>query len=161
MTPLEKGYVLAEEEGQAVWFLAFLETIKASSEQTQNAYSLHISTVPVGHGPALHIHHHQDEAFYVLDGRVSVRCGEQTWNGSTGAFFFLPRGIPHTFKVEGDTPLKMLVIASPGGTYGFDHFMQEMGIPALAHSMPPAEPINKEKLQQLATKYGIEFIEAI
>ena len=161
MTPLEKGYALTQEDGQAVWFLGLLETIKASSEQTQNAYSLHLSIIPSGHEPPPHIHHHQDEAFYVLAGRVSVRCGEQTWNGSTGAFFFLPRGIPHTFKVEEDTPLKMLVIASPGGTYGFDHFMQEMGTPALAHSTPPAEPADKEKLHQLATKYAIEFVELL
>ncbi|MBO0792484.1 MAG: cupin domain-containing protein [Ktedonobacteraceae bacterium] len=159
MTEKERGYALADQEGQAIWLGGSLETMKAKSEQTHHAYGLHVVVTPPGAEPPAHIHRHQDEAFYVLEGAVSVRCGEQVWHGETGTFVFLPKGVPHAYKVEGTTPLKMLVITSPGGPLDFEQFVEEMGEPAQTRSLPTPKPLDIDKMQRLATKYGIEFVE--
>jgi quercetin dioxygenase-like cupin family protein len=54
---------------------------------------------PAGFGPPPHLHHREDEAFYVLEGQMTVTCGEQTWTATPGSFVLLPRGIPHAFTV--------------------------------------------------------------
>ncbi|GHO79494.1 hypothetical protein KSD_72650 [Ktedonobacter sp. SOSP1-85] len=99
----------------------------------------------------------QDEAFYVLEGEISVRCGEQAWRGETGTSVFLPQGVPHAYKVEGNTPLKIPVITSPGGTLSFDRFVEEMGTLTQTRILPVPSAPDMEKLQRLVTKYDIEF----
>jgi quercetin dioxygenase-like cupin family protein len=134
-----------------------LATIKATSEQTHNAFALQEQVVAPGLEPPPHSHQ-QDEAFYVLEGAMTVSCGDQIWQASAGSFAFLPRGIVHAYKIEGTTPVKVLVITSPGGPLGFEHFVEEMGEPAKALTLPPAEPPDMAKLQTLAATYGIEVV---
>jgi mannose-6-phosphate isomerase-like protein (cupin superfamily) len=159
MTQPRQGYALTDQEGQAIWFFGTLSTLKATSEQTQQAYSLHVDVIPPGAEPPAHLHRHQDEAFFVLDGAISVHCGNQTWRGSAGTFIFLPQSVPHAFRVEGNRPVTMLVINSPGGVQGFEHFVEEMGTPAQAFTLPATSAPDLEKLHRLAAKYDIEFVE--
>jgi cupin domain len=53
-----------------------------------------------GFGPPLHIHHREDEAFYLLDGAMQVVCGEDRWEAGPGSLVMLPRGVPHAFVVS-------------------------------------------------------------
>src|ERR671929_168065 len=76
---------------------------------------------------ALHIHHREDEAFWLLEGRLTVRCGDSTFTAEPGSFTLLPRGVPHTFLVEGDTPARLLSICTPGG---FERYFAAAGRPA-------------------------------
>jgi mannose-6-phosphate isomerase-like protein (cupin superfamily) len=69
MLPSNNGYILPSGEGESFWFLSVLATIKASSEQTHNAFALQEQVIVPGHEPASHVHHQQDKAFYVLEGR--------------------------------------------------------------------------------------------
>lgn len=151
-------YVLPEEGGEAIWFLGLLATIKATGEQTQNAYGLQEHVLAPGREPPPHIHHAQDEAFYILEGTAMIMCGDRTWRVSAGSFVFLPKGIVHGFKIEGEALLKMLVITSPGGTAEFESFVQEMGEPAQERVLPPAAPPDLEKLLTLSKKYDIELM---
>jgi len=57
--------------------------------------------VAPGASPPLHIHRREEEAFWVLEGRVRFRCGERDILAGPGSFLSLPRDIPHTFIVEG------------------------------------------------------------
>ena len=157
MTQREHGYVLTEQEGDPIWFLGNLSTMKAKSDQTQNAYGMYVALIAPESGPPPHLHYHQDEAFFVLDGEAHVRCGEQPWHASKGAFVFLPQGIPHTYKA-GNTPLKMVVITSPGGPLGFEYFVEAMGEPAQTRTLPAPKAPDRAKLQRLAAQYDIEFV---
>jgi mannose-6-phosphate isomerase-like protein (cupin superfamily) len=65
-------------------------------------------------GPTPHVHHHEDESFYVLDGRVTVRCGGNIFEAGSQSFVFLPRRVPHAFISVGG-PVTLLLIAVPGG----------------------------------------------
>ena len=158
MLPSNNGYILPSGEGESFWFLGVLAMIKASSEQTHNAFALQEQIIPPGHEPASHVHYQQDKAFYVLEGAITIHCGDQIWSAPAGSFAFMPRGIYHSFKVESATPVKMLVITSPGGPAGFEHFVEAMGEPARELVPPPLKPPDRAKLQALATEYQLEFV---
>ena len=67
-----------------------------------------------GGGPPLHIHDHKHESFYVLEGELSVICGDDQFEVRTGSFVFMPRGRAHRFwSTHGSA--RVLLIAVPGG----------------------------------------------
>ena len=73
--------------------------------------------------PSLHIHRVTDEAFYVLEGTFGFRVGEETVEGSAGAFVFAPKGIVHAFWNQGPSPARMLLMMSPPG---FVRYLEEL-----------------------------------
>ena len=85
-----------------------------------------------GFGPPLHVHGREDEAFYILDGQISVECGAKRFTAGPGDFTFLPRGIPHTFLVTRG-PVRGLQIAAPAG---FEEYIAEAGSPAQRPGLP-------------------------
>lgn len=147
-------YIFAENEGKAVWFLGTLQTFKATGDVTANAFTLVECLMPPGFTPGPHIHHEEDEAFYILDGEITVTAGGQTWTARPRSFVFLPRGIEHVFVVGESAPARILQITHPSG---FEHFSAEMGEPAQAPVIPPPQQPDLQKLAQLAEKYKIEM----
>ncbi len=73
-------------------------------------------------GPPQHTHRSEDEAFYVLEGIVNIKRGEETVQATTGAYVLVPKGTNHTFWNAGSTPAKLLAIFSP---VGFEHYFIE------------------------------------
>lgn len=137
------------EEGQVLNVLGELITVKLSGEQTNGEYAiLHEISPPQG-GPPLHIHHREDEAFYVLEGEYEVICGEETVRAVPGSFLFAPRDIPHTFRNISAGPSKVLVIVSPAG---LEKFFEELS------QLPQDGPPDIEKVIEIARRYEIEFI---
>ncbi len=149
-------YTLAPGEGRAVWFLDTLVTVKVDAAHTAGAYAVVEFLLPPSFNPPPHIHHRDDEAFYILEGELSGFCGEQTWRGGPGGFVFLPRGLPHTFRVEGDAPARLLTV---GNGSGFERFVAEAGVPAEAPTLPPpAGPDAIGRMLATAPKYAIEIL---
>src|SRR4051794_29272206 len=68
-------------------------------------------------GPALHIHSNAPEAYYVLDGSYSIRCGNREYQAHPGDFVFIPKGISYNYQ-PGPQGGKVLVI-SPAGLEGY------------------------------------------
>lgn len=77
--PSTGGYHLGPGEGEPTWFLDTLMIVKAGTEQTGGAFTLLEWSAPRGFGPPSHVHHREDEVFYILDGSMDVVCGEQRW----------------------------------------------------------------------------------
>lgn len=113
-----RPYSLAAGAGEAIWYVNNRATILATAAQTGGAFGLVHMEVAIGHGPPLHIHRAQDEAFWILEGQLTVRCGDEEFAAGPGAFVYTPRGVPHTFRLEGDAPAKLLVLLTPGGGRG-------------------------------------------
>ena len=61
----------------------------------------------------LHVHHSGDEAWYVLEGTLGVRLGDETVTVAAGASVIAKRGTPHTFWNAGTTPCRYIVVMSP------------------------------------------------
>ena len=148
------SYVLTREEGKSIWFLGTLMTVKAGAEATENAFTLIEQILPPGFAPPPHLHHVEEEGFYILEGRLIVTCGDRTWPAEPGTFVFLPRGIAHTFRVDGPTTARILQITAPGG---FERFAEEVGEPAQSLTLPPPGPPDLQKLLTAAAKYNIEI----
>jgi mannose-6-phosphate isomerase-like protein (cupin superfamily) len=62
----------------------------------------------------LHVHHSDDEAWYVLEGTMGFRVGDRTVEASAGSAVFVPRGVPHTFSNARSEPARYLLIMSAG-----------------------------------------------
>ena len=149
------GYALAQGDGEGLWFFNGLLTVKAGGPDTRDAFTLIEAELPAGQGPPPHIHHREDEGFYVLEGELSITCGEQTWTAGPGSFSMLPRGVPHSFTVSAAGNVRMLQISSPAQ---FERFAAEMGEPARTRSMPEPAEIDVAKLLSIVPEYGIEML---
>jgi quercetin dioxygenase-like cupin family protein len=104
-----------------------LYSFKTTSEETGGAHALLEMTVNPGSGTPPHIHHAEDEMFYVLEGELSLWCGEEKIIGRPGSFVAIPKGTTHRWANESNTPAKSLVFLVPGG---FDKFLIKIGTPA-------------------------------
>jgi mannose-6-phosphate isomerase-like protein (cupin superfamily) len=154
-SPTHEQYFLAKDAGDAYWFLGTLMTVKAGGDATNQGFTIIEQILPPGFAPPPHIHHVEEEAFYLLEGEITVTCGERTWKVTPGAFVLLPHGIAHGFKVEGDIPAKLLQITSPAG---FEHFAAEIGEPTQTLTLPPPSAPDIAKLLEVAPKYKMELL---
>jgi mannose-6-phosphate isomerase-like protein (cupin superfamily) len=144
------GYALANGDGQHIWFLGTLMSVKAGTEQTRGGFTLIEQISPPNFAAPAHVHEDEDEAFYVLEGRLQVTCGEQVWTVEQGGFVMLPRGIPHAFSVLSDPGARLLQITSPAD---FEQFAAEAGEPARDAVLPPPTPPNVDKLFAAMTRH--------
>jgi quercetin dioxygenase-like cupin family protein len=148
-------FVLKAGEGVSVWSLGGRFTVKVASEDAKNRFSLVETLAFQSTEPPRHIHHREDEAWYVLDGKMTFYVGDEVLEASSGCFVFAPMGIPHTFTVDVE-PTRVLVFASPAG---FEHFALELGEPAMDDTQPPDLTVPPaEVLGPVAERYGIEVV---
>jgi mannose-6-phosphate isomerase-like protein (cupin superfamily) len=142
-------------EGDAYWFLRNRMTVKATAADTNGAFGLVETLLAPGFSPPLHVHHGEDESFYLLEGALALRCGERRFRAEAGAFIFLPRGVAHSFFVEGDVPARMLTLHTPGGGEGF---FVEAGRRAETDGLPPPGPMDVAALQRVGRNYDADII---
>ena len=129
------GYVLHAGEG-----VGGAADVKASRASTGGALTL-IESKTDGGAPR-HVHQREDEFFYVVEGTITVECGEETWEAGPRAFVFLTRGVPHAWDVVSDEAT-VLLLTVPAG---LEEFLGEYHTAA-----GPAR-------DDVAAKYGIEFL---
>jgi quercetin dioxygenase-like cupin family protein len=115
---------------------------------------------PPGGGPPPHVHHFEDESFYILQGTVTVQAAGQTFQASPGDFVHIPRGTVHSFRNDGRVNAKAVITVSPAGPAGLEKFFQESFYPATDPSATPP-PITEElmgRMMTAAAKNGLEFV---
>jgi quercetin dioxygenase-like cupin family protein len=153
---LTKPYRLAAGEGIAdVWWMTGRLTVKAGPDETGNAFSQFVVDDPRGSAPPLHVHHNEDEAFYVIDGEVTVLVGDERIDLHAGDYAFAPRGIRHTWIVRSERA-RMLVTISPSGT---EQLFVSLGTPVTG-SEPPTEPVipPMPEVVRLFAAHGVEIL---
>jgi mannose-6-phosphate isomerase-like protein (cupin superfamily) len=153
-TPVQP-YVLRSGEGEALWFLGNLATIKTAGTHTRGALTVVEFLNPAGFAPPVHRHLAEDEAFYILDGHARFRCGDETFDAGPGDFVLLPVNRPHTFLVGPDQPLRALQITTPAG---FEDFAAEVGRPATELRLPDPGPIDPAALGHAAGRHALELV---
>src|SRR5215472_4100636 len=149
---------LAASEEEVIWYLGTLFVVRASAQSTAGAFDLLEVVMPEGTSPPPHIHRREDEFVYVLDGRITFTCGEQTIQAERGAFVFLPRDVAHTFRVEGPGTAHTLNLCVPAG---LKDYFKEMGEPARERTLPPPQTLDLAKLRVVAARYGFEVLRPI
>src|SRR5918998_1697922 len=101
--------------GPTFWGPGDLYRFLVTGAESGGAYFAMEAVVPPGGGRPPHIHRNEDETFYVLEGRVSIRLGDETITAGAGDFVNVPRGVVHCFKNEGSATARMILTFTPAG----------------------------------------------
>ena len=123
-------------------------TFKVRGEATGGRVTAFENVVAPGEGPPLHRHANEDESWYVIDGRLRFRLGDEEHEAATGSYVYVPRGVPHAFVNSGDAPARILVSFTPSGIEAFfDRFAQL-----------PDGPVDPAAFRELGAPVGREVL---
>lgn len=152
--------VRRRDEGRATWFLNALMTTKADRAETGGAYCLMEHLLTAAANPPRHVHTHEEEAFYVLDGEIEFEVGHHRALATPGTFAFVPRGAAHSFRVLTDTARMLVIGSAPQGapSGGLHSFFEAVGTPAPAPILPVPQAPDEALLASAAAQHGIELI---
>jgi len=108
--------------------------------------------LPEGASPPAHVHADLDDSFYILEGRMVIRCGDDVWQAGSGSWVQFPAGLPHTFRVLGG-PARILMIHADDS---FLAAVRQIGRPAAGTDVPDAtQGPTMEELDRAFAAHGI------
>lgn len=141
------------------WAMGSLFEQVLSGEQSGGPLGVALVTQPPGVATPLHRHTKESEAFYVIDGAMTYRAGDETFTLGPGDFIWLPLGVPHAFRITGDVPARALALTTPGGLLGL---YDEVGIAASERRLPNGDgrPLPEEiaRWGEIGPRYGLEVV---
>lgn len=115
-------------------------------DEVGNAYALFEQTIPPGKGPPMHVHRHETEIFYIVEGEFELFIGDETVRAGAGAIMVGPRDIPHTFRNVGDKPGILHLTVIPGN---FGHYFIEV---------TDVADHNSDAIRKLLDKYEVSLV---
>lgn len=117
---MSQGFVVLPDQGRVLNLGNFQAVVLADAHQTAGELAvLQTQREPSGFGPPLHRHHDAAEAFFVLEGVYLMFIDDEQHLCPPGTFVYVPRGVPHTFKVSSEGPGKKLNLFTPAAMVGF------------------------------------------
>ena len=135
-----------DEEGEQMWFAGGgTFTWKATAAETGGAFLLLEDRMEGGKVTPLHLHPHEDEAIYVLEGELLVDMDGEQHRVLQGGFFLAPRGVPHAFLVVSETA-RVLALQTPGTG---EAFYRDAGEP-IGSAAEGSRPADMDRLRQVA-----------
>jgi quercetin dioxygenase-like cupin family protein len=139
-------------------FQGGLFKVHADCADTAGQFALlEVEGAPGGE-PPLHVHQNEDELFYVLEGTLKVFRGFEEIVLQPGQSGFLPRHVPHTFKIASKRA-RFLIYITPGG---FEGYFRDLGQRAKKIDDPQdaSELINVDvaEMIRIAGRYGVKFL---
>jgi mannose-6-phosphate isomerase-like protein (cupin superfamily) len=150
LAAMTEAFIVHADEGRRLDLGNFEAIVLASAAQTSGEFSLlRTQNEPPDFGPPLHIHHDAAEAFYVLSGTYLMYVEDRQERCSPGTFVYVPRGLPHTFRVVSSEPGQKLNLFAPAAMVGFFEQLAE------AEAKGEATP---ERLGAIATHSQMEII---
>ncbi len=121
-------------------------TVKADTHSTNGSFSLLEVHIGPLQGPPRHLHHREDEMWYILDGSFRFLADDELFEASTGSFMFVPRGTAHCFQNLEATTSRLLVMFTPSG---MERFFEE-------HAQLPAGPVDPDRYREIAERSWME-----
>jgi quercetin dioxygenase-like cupin family protein len=142
-------FMLSPAAGRLVWLGGLGVHFKLYGQETGGAFSIVEHPIEPGTLVTPHVHQHEDEFSYVLEGEIGARVGDQEILATPGCYIIKPRGIPHAFWNAGAQPARLLEIISPAG---FEQYFLE-----LSGALRSDGTADREKIEQLASQYGLTY----
>jgi quercetin dioxygenase-like cupin family protein len=154
-----KPVAVRKNEGEARWWFGALAELKATAADTGGQMTIVEIAAPPGLEAPLHVHHRDDEGFWILEGEVTFEVGGTIIEAGAGDYVFGPRDIPHRYTV-GNDGCRMLFILVPGG---IEDVIRKTSEPARSRTLPPppeAEPdaADIERLKEIVAEHGYELL---
>lgn len=122
---------------EPVWYGNSLFEFLVPAEASGGAISIFRSTLAAGFSPPRHVHTREDEVFMVEAGAVTFWIDGRELAAGPGTTVYMPRGVPHTFRVGSDGAV-ILGVMTPGH---FESLFRELGVPAQNRALPPADTV--------------------
>lgn len=145
-----------ERRGEPLWFLHNLSRILIDGEASEDRFSLVDMTGAPGDMPPLHVHHEEDETFYVIDGELELHiAGREPVAVVPGGAAFAPRGVPHAYRVSSPDPTHWLVACT--GT-SFARLVRDISVPATTSTLPVDPQFGPEEIAVISARHGIEIL---
>lgn len=142
-----------------LWFLDTRVTVRVSYEDGTDGVSVLEHQAARGDSPPLHLHRNEDEIFHILGGELRFRVQDQDLRGRAGQTFLVPRGIPHTYRVESPAGARWLTVTAGKD---FERFVRAFSRPAEREGLPersgPPTPEQQEALASACRRHGIEIV---
>ena len=145
------------DESDPFWAVGSLFERLVAGEHTGGSLGAMIVTQRPGTATPMHVHTREAEAWFVLDGTVTYRAGTELTTLSSGDFIYLPKDVPHAFRVNGPRPVRYLALAFPGALLDL---YTEIGVPASARRLPDGglAAADVEAWNMLAPSYGLRVV---
>jgi len=117
---------------------------KLSGADTGGAFAIVEHPIETGRLVLRHVHTHEDEYTYVLEGTIGARVGDHEVAAvRPGSYLLKPRGLMHTFWNAGPRPARLLEVIVPAG---FETYFAEL-----------AGAEDSGRHSELAAKYGLAY----
>jgi quercetin dioxygenase-like cupin family protein len=154
-----RGVVTARSPGTgtATWAMGALFERLVGVGDTGGELAASLVTQPPGTASPLHVHTREAEAWFLLEGTLTYLAGPRTFRLAAGDFIYLPRDVPHAFRVTGPTPARFLGLALPGRLM---ELYDEVGVPASRHRLPDGgvTAADVARWMEVAPRYGIRVV---
>lgn len=156
----ENGVVMTEPgAGRATWAMSSLFEHLVEGGATDGRLGVALVTQPPGVATPLHRHTKEAEAFFLVEGRMSYQAGDDLFELYDGCFIYLPKDLPHAFRIRGDRPARILALTMPAGLL---QLYDEVGLPAAEHRLPydDGQPLEVEipRWLEVSPRYGLEVV---
>lgn len=115
------------------WYMGHLFTWLVKAEQTGGKFSILETTIRKGMEPPPHTHSRETETYYITDGVMEFKAGDDVFIAAAGDCIFLPVNVKHEFRLQTETA-KCIILIEPGG---FEAFFLEFSSPAEKLTLPP------------------------
>jgi quercetin dioxygenase-like cupin family protein len=144
------------DTGPAFWGPGDHYTFLVTGEESGGAYFAMEALVPPGGGPPPHLHTREDETFYLLEGEIEFRLGDDVVTAGPGDFVNVPRGTVHSFFNASTATARMILTFTPAG---MEHFFLETLDPAPngATEVPANTDDVAARYVEAAPRHGLEF----
>ena len=143
-----KAVIHRQGEGERYSAGSSVILIKATGDDTAGSFFLSETTIEPGFpGPPPHRHEHLHDMFYVLDGVLTMRLRDETYEIGAGTFVCVPPGVTHTFSNASDAPVRFLNFNTPAG---WENYMRDLGEAAKGGSLTP------EVIGRIASRYDFQ-----
>jgi hypothetical protein len=93
----------------------------------------------------LHLHHDDDEAWYVLSGRLRVRIGDDEFDVPSGAAVIGPHGVPHTFWNPDPARARYVIVMSSQTS-------------AMLDALHSGGRLSPREVREVFARYGCELL---
>jgi len=135
------------DAGERLSVIGDRQTIKLDGSHTHGAFALIEQNNEPGTSVPEHFHTQEDEIFYVLEGEMEFTVSKEKILAAPGTTVFLPKGVPHSFKVT-SKGARTLIMLQPAGT---EKMFREL------NALPPGAPDSKV-ISKICSKYGVHFV---
>ena len=131
--------------------------IKVTAAESNNSIVVADYVALPGSEPPRHVHSIEDEVFRINEGTVTFFRGDEIIHAEAGDIVFLPKNVPHHFKITSDL-VSGTFMATPAN---IEHFFRSLAAPFEGITIPPVVPPTEEQLNYFVSqtlKFGMQFV---